>query len=135
MSKKSSARNALIEARVIAEQEWAYARWMERFTYRQMRDSAVGRDMMIGVDRLDYSKGLEERFLGYERFLDHHPEERKEVFLLQIAPLLQRPADRPRARRLRGWCVPWFRWWSASGCFPAGQSPGGWCGPPPPVRG
>ncbi|OQW48382.1 MAG: trehalose-6-phosphate synthase [Proteobacteria bacterium SG_bin6] len=57
-----------------------------RLAYRQMRDSAVGRDMIVGVDRLDYSKGLEERFLGYERFLKEHPEERKEVFLLQIAP-------------------------------------------------
>ncbi|MFW2831587.1 alpha,alpha-trehalose-phosphate synthase (UDP-forming) [Sphingomonas sp. ID0503] len=57
-----------------------------RLTYRQMRDSAVGRDMIVGVDRLDYSKGLEERFLGYERFLREHPEERKEIFLLQIAP-------------------------------------------------
>ncbi|HEX8419326.1 MAG TPA: trehalose-6-phosphate synthase [Sphingomonas sp.] len=57
-----------------------------RLSYRQMRDSATGRDMIVGVDRLDYSKGLEERFLGYERFLTEHPEERKEVFLLQIAP-------------------------------------------------
>jgi trehalose 6-phosphate synthase len=57
-----------------------------RLAYRQMRDSATGRDLIVGVDRLDYSKGLEERFLGYERFLTEHPEERKEVFLLQIAP-------------------------------------------------
>ena len=57
-----------------------------RLAHRQMRDSAVGRDMIVGVDRLDYSKGLEERFLGYERFLIENPEERKEVFLLQIAP-------------------------------------------------
>ena len=57
-----------------------------RLAHRSMRDSAVGRDMIVGVDRLDYSKGLEERFLGYERFLAEHPEERKEVFLLQIAP-------------------------------------------------
>ncbi|UVO49978.1 trehalose-6-phosphate synthase [Sphingomonas sp. SUN019] len=57
-----------------------------RLAYRRMRDSSVGRDMIVGVDRLDYSKGLEERFLGYERFLVEHPEERKEVFLLQIAP-------------------------------------------------
>lgn len=57
-----------------------------RTAYRNMRDSAVGRDMIVGVDRLDYSKGLEERFSGYERFLAEHPEERKEVFLLQIAP-------------------------------------------------
>ncbi|MFV1258438.1 trehalose-6-phosphate synthase, partial [Klebsiella pneumoniae] len=57
-----------------------------KLAYRRMRDSAVGRDMIVGVDRLDYSKGLEERFAGYERFLAEHPEERKEVFLLQIAP-------------------------------------------------
>jgi trehalose 6-phosphate synthase len=57
-----------------------------KLAFRRMRESAVGRDMMVGVDRLDYSKGLEERFLGYERFLQEHPEERKEVFLLQIAP-------------------------------------------------
>jgi trehalose 6-phosphate synthase len=57
-----------------------------RLTYRRMIDSADGRDLIIGVDRLDYSKGLEERFLGYQRFLAEHPEQRKEVFLLQIAP-------------------------------------------------
>ena len=57
-----------------------------RLTHRRMIDSADGRDMIVGVDRLDYSKGLEERFLGYERFLIDHPEQRKEVFLLQIAP-------------------------------------------------
>ncbi len=55
-------------------------------TFRSMRESANGRAMIVGVDRLDYSKGLEERFLGYERFLSENPEERKEVFLLQIAP-------------------------------------------------
>ncbi len=57
-----------------------------RLTCRRMVDSADGRDLIVGVDRLDYSKGLEERFLGYERFLVDHPEHRKEVFLLQIAP-------------------------------------------------
>ncbi|MBO9622919.1 MAG: trehalose-6-phosphate synthase [Sphingomonas sp.] len=57
-----------------------------RRTCEQMQLSAVGRAMIVGVDRLDYSKGLEERFLGYERFLTEHPEERKLVFLLQIAP-------------------------------------------------
>jgi trehalose 6-phosphate synthase len=51
-----------------------------------MRESSNGRAMIVGVDRLDYSKGLEERFLGYERFLTENPAERKEVFLLQIAP-------------------------------------------------
>lgn len=55
-------------------------------TYERVLESAVGRALIVGVDRLDYSKGLEERFLGYERFLTEHPEERKEVVLLQIAP-------------------------------------------------
>ncbi len=55
-------------------------------TYKRVRESAVGRTLIVGVDRLDYSKGLEERFQGYERFLTEYPEERKEVVLLQIAP-------------------------------------------------
>ena len=53
---------------------------------RMMEESANGRAMIVGVDRLDYSKGLEERFRGYQRFLEENPDERKEVFLLQIAP-------------------------------------------------
>ncbi|AGH49006.1 MULTISPECIES: alpha,alpha-trehalose-phosphate synthase (UDP-forming) [Sphingomonadales] len=54
--------------------------------FQRMRISANGREMIIGVDRLDYSKGLQERFLGYERFLASHPEALGRVFLLQIAP-------------------------------------------------
>jgi trehalose 6-phosphate synthase len=57
-----------------------------RYTCYRMRQSANGRDMIVGVDRLDYSKGLEERFLGYERFLSANENQRGEVFLLQIAP-------------------------------------------------
>jgi trehalose 6-phosphate synthase len=48
--------------------------------------SAEGRHTIIGVDRLDYSKGLEERFYGYRRFLEEHDDCRGRVFLLQIAP-------------------------------------------------
>jgi len=52
----------------------------------RMLESGVGRSMIIGVDRLDYSKGLAERFLGYERFLQNNPDRRALVYLLQIAP-------------------------------------------------
>jgi trehalose 6-phosphate synthase len=55
-------------------------------TYDRMVESSNGRDLIVGVDRLDYSKGLQERFGGYERFLDTHPERRARVYLLQIAP-------------------------------------------------
>lgn len=54
--------------------------------FSAMHESANGRMMIMGVDRLDYSKGLAERFLGYERFLAAHPEQHEKVFLLQIAP-------------------------------------------------
>jgi trehalose 6-phosphate synthase len=57
-----------------------------RYACYRARQSAAGRDMIIGVDRLDYSKGLEERFLGYERFLRDHPDQHGELFLLQVAP-------------------------------------------------
>jgi trehalose 6-phosphate synthase len=48
--------------------------------------SAEGKSIIVGVDRLDYSKGLEERFAGYRRFLEENEERRHKVFLLQIAP-------------------------------------------------
>jgi trehalose 6-phosphate synthase len=48
--------------------------------------SAVGRDVIVGVDRLDYSKGLQERFAAYEMLLTTHPKLREHVFMLQIAP-------------------------------------------------
>jgi trehalose 6-phosphate synthase len=54
--------------------------------YASMMRSAEGRSMMLGVDRLDYSKGLQERFWGYEKFLKEHPNMEEQVFLLQIAP-------------------------------------------------
>lgn len=56
-------------------------------SYQRMRDSLAGRQMILGVDRLDYSKGLEERFVAYEQFLGEHEEQLEKVFLLQIATL------------------------------------------------
>jgi len=57
-----------------------------REVFESVKTSLVDRALIVGVDRLDYSKGLEERFLGYERFLTESPEERNGVVLLQIAP-------------------------------------------------
>jgi trehalose 6-phosphate synthase len=72
-----------IEAREFAEMARGP---VAQATCVQMKESANERAMIVGVDRLDYSKGLEERFLGYERFLHDHPEVHKRLFLLQIAP-------------------------------------------------
>jgi trehalose 6-phosphate synthase len=40
---------------------------------------------LIGVDRLDYTKGLPHKFRGFGRFLEQFPEYRKKVILTQIA--------------------------------------------------
>jgi trehalose 6-phosphate synthase len=54
---------------------------------RRMVTSLLGRKLMIGVDRLDYSKGLVERFAAYEQFLEAFPENLGRMTYLQIAPL------------------------------------------------
>jgi trehalose 6-phosphate synthase len=41
---------------------------------------------IIGVDRLDYTKGLPERFRAFKRFLELYPQNLKMVTLMQIAP-------------------------------------------------
>jgi trehalose 6-phosphate synthase len=66
--------------------EAAVASPKAKAAFERMRHSAAGRTTLIGVDRLDYSKGLEERFLGYQRFLEDHEDQRGKLFLLQIAP-------------------------------------------------
>ncbi len=57
-----------------------------RNAYDTLRRSAEGKKVIIGVDRLDYSKGIEERFNGYRRFLQENDDWRGRVFFLQIAP-------------------------------------------------
>ena len=48
--------------------------------------SLAGRALIIGVDRLDYSKGIAHRLSAFERFLQTQPEWRSKVTYLQIAP-------------------------------------------------
>ena len=42
--------------------------------------------LMIGVDRLDYSKGIHPRLEAYERFLAANPEWHGKITYLQITP-------------------------------------------------
>jgi trehalose 6-phosphate synthase len=55
------------------------------FVKRVMK-SLNGRVLIIGVDRLDYSKGIAQRLSAFERFLQKQPEWRGKVTYLQIAP-------------------------------------------------
>ncbi len=54
--------------------------------HERMTSSLRGRQLIIGVDRLDYSKGLDVRFEAYSRLMESYPEHRKRVLMLQIAP-------------------------------------------------
>lgn len=54
---------------------------------QRLRTSLTGRRLILGVDRLDYSKGLANRFRAYARLLERWPGFQRRVVLLQIAPL------------------------------------------------
>ena len=62
------------------------------------RTSALG----VGVDRLDYTKGINEKFLAVERLLELHPELRERFVFVQIAEPSREclPAYRDLAIRL-----------------------------------
>jgi len=54
-------------------------------SHARMQESKASRKMLLGVDRLDYSKGIDERLLAYDRLLQECPELRRQIFLLQIS--------------------------------------------------
>lgn len=57
-----------------------------RIAEQRLLSSTRDRTAMIGVDRLDYSKGLPERIDGIGRFFDQHPERTRDLVFIQIAP-------------------------------------------------
>jgi trehalose 6-phosphate synthase len=68
----------------------AIAKAAEQFSNRKpvksLRDSLRGRKLIMSVDRLDYSKGLAERFQAFERLLLDSPGWHGRVSMVQIAP-------------------------------------------------
>lgn len=64
----------------------------------------LGEDVtpIIGVDRLDYSKGLAERFFSFNIFLRLYPQFARRVSLIQVAPVgrSEIPAYRDEAARV-----------------------------------
>ena len=64
-------------------------------TRRQRRSAANACDAIsllagrvklgVGVDRLDYTKGINEKFLAIERLLELHPELRGRFVFVQVA--------------------------------------------------
>jgi trehalose 6-phosphate synthase len=52
----------------------------------QIRESLSDCRLVLGVDRLDYSKGIPQRVKAFGRFLEANPEWHSKVTLLQITP-------------------------------------------------
>ena len=67
---------------------------------RRIEQSTGGRQLIFGVDRLDYSKGIPDRFAAYERLLEAHPDHRNNVVLLQIATSSRSEVDEYQNMRL-----------------------------------
>jgi trehalose 6-phosphate synthase len=71
-----------------AERFSSFAKTIEaRGRLAQIRSRLHERKLIIGVDRLDYSKGIPERFRAFGRMLADDPEARGKVSFLQVAPL------------------------------------------------
>ena len=56
-----------------------------RETFLRMREEYARRRLLLGVDRLDYSKGLPQRVQAFRALLERYPENRNSATLIQIA--------------------------------------------------
>jgi trehalose 6-phosphate synthase len=71
--------------------------------FDRMAAHSAFRSMIIGVERLDYSKGLEERLAGFEQFLEDNPDMVRRVLYLQIAPTSREDVEAYQDLRARVW--------------------------------
>lgn len=53
--------------------------------YAELSESLRGRKVILGVDRLDYTKGLPQKFSAFEELLRKRPDLRDQVVLIQVA--------------------------------------------------
>lgn len=51
---------------------------------RQLKESLAGKKIVVGIDRLDYIKGIPHKLLAIEHFFEHHPEWIGRVVFLQV---------------------------------------------------
>lgn len=67
----------------------------------RLRRNVGAERIVLGVDRLDYSKGIVERLRGFERLLERFPEHQRNVTLVQIAvPSRTQVKDYRRLKRM-----------------------------------
>ncbi|NLE86972.1 MAG: bifunctional alpha,alpha-trehalose-phosphate synthase (UDP-forming)/trehalose-phosphatase [Myxococcales bacterium] len=51
----------------------------------ELERNYAGKRIIVGVDRLDYTKGIPQKLEAYEEFLHNHPEWRESTVLIQVA--------------------------------------------------
>jgi trehalose 6-phosphate synthase len=61
---------------------------------KRIRESLFSRALAIGADRLDYSKGLPNRFRAFDQLLDRFPSHRGKISMLQVAARSREDVDR-----------------------------------------
>jgi trehalose 6-phosphate synthase len=66
---------------------------------KRLGQSLGNRALILGIDRLDYSKGLVQRFEGYAKLLRRFPEHCNKVTFLQIAPVSRGDVTQYRSLR------------------------------------
>ena len=66
---------------------------------QRLRGSLGERSLIVGVDRLDYTKGLPQRFKAFGKMLKRFPEHRSQVTFLQVAPVSRGDVAQYRALR------------------------------------
>ena len=84
----------------IDSQDWARAASappVQAKATRVRRDLA-GQQIVLGIDRLDYTKGIPERLKAFETLLQKHPEHRRRITLLQV--VVPSREDIPKYREL-----------------------------------
>ncbi|KAL8108230.1 alpha,alpha-trehalose-phosphate synthase [UDP-forming] 1-like [Apium graveolens] len=65
---------------------------------KDLKEKFSGRKVMLGVDRLDTIKGIPQKILAFEKFLEEHPDWHDQVVLIQIA--VPTRTDVPEYRKL-----------------------------------
>lgn len=65
----------------------------------ELRSQLSHRQMILGVDRLDYTKGIPQRLLAFRHFLQNHPDMHDKVTLAQV--IVPSREDIPRYHELK----------------------------------
>jgi trehalose 6-phosphate synthase/phosphatase len=59
--------------------------WFEQMARESPEPFSCKEKIILGVDRLDYTKGIIQRIHGYEKFLEKYPDCREKVIFFQVA--------------------------------------------------